>query len=132
MKIIIIEDDEMLLDFIEKLFTRWGHTVLKFLSGKKAIRMMPSDIDLVLLDIFLQDAMGYDLIPQIKSLSPEAKIITMTGMNCRDLENRVRSLGILYYMIKPIEIEHLKTIIDHIEQKKDKEAQKTELEAIND
>ena len=132
MNILIIEDDKPFANVIETLFTRWGHTVFKSLSGKSAVRMMNPDIDLVLLDLFLPDTMGYDLIPKIRALSPETKIITMTGTNCRNLEDRIRSQGILYYMLKPFEIKYLKCIVEHIAQKKTGETQKNELEAINE
>lgn len=132
MKILVIEDDKSLLDFLEGLLIRWGHIAITANSGKKGLKAMDSSIDLVLMDIFLEDIMGYYLIPQIRSLSPDAKIITMTGNNCRALENRIRSQNILYYMIKPFEIKYLKCLLDHIDHKKIKNTREIKMEAINE
>ncbi len=45
------------------------------------------------------------------------KIITMTGYSSRDVEKKVRSHGILYYMEKPVVLAELKSIIQHRNKK---------------
>ncbi|MCP3891365.1 MAG: response regulator, partial [Desulfobulbaceae bacterium] len=76
-----------------------------------------NSFDMILLDIMLPDYKGYDLIPKFKNIHPEIHIITMTGHNSRELELKVRSQGILYYMVKPIETKNFKLILDHIKSK---------------
>jgi response regulator of citrate/malate metabolism len=63
----------------------------------------------VLLEVFLPDVQAGDLIPQMKRIIPQMKrirpdviIIAMTGLNSRELEQKIRRQGILYYMIKPL------------------------------
>jgi len=73
--------------------------------------------DLILLDIFLPDMKGYELIPEIKKFWPESKIIAVTEHNSREVEAKVRKEGVIYYMIKPIDNEYLETIINHISDK---------------
>ncbi len=38
----------------------------------------------------------------------------MTGQSNRQVELKIRSFGILYYMEKPIEAGNLKLILDHL------------------
>ena len=77
--------------------------------------------DLVLRDIFLPDINGVELIQKLKEVWPKIRIITMTGHNSRELEMEVRKQGIIYYMIKPVNIQNLKEIVDHIHKKDQKE-----------
>ena len=70
-----------------------------------------------MLDIFLPDIMGYDLIPLLKNEWSGMEIITMTGRSSMDIEERTRRQGILYYMVKPIDLSELRSILDHMNKK---------------
>jgi len=119
MKILIVEDDPQVTHYITIRLGKWGYDSKAAGSGKEALQLFPEDsFDLILLDIMLPDYKGYDLIPKFKSINPNVNIITMTGHNSRKLEQKVRKLGILYYMVKPIETKNLKLLLDHIKNKK--------------
>jgi response regulator of citrate/malate metabolism len=45
-------------------------------------------------------------------------IVTMTESNTDHQENEIRTLGIIYYMIKPINKQVLKDILDHVARRK--------------
>ena len=118
MKILIIEDEREVSQFIEKLIESWGHSVESAGTGKEGLKIFKQGgFDLVLLDIFLPDVKGYELIPDFKAINPEVNIVAMTGHNSRELELKVRSQGIIFYMVKPWESHVLKSIVDHISEK---------------
>jgi len=73
--------------------------------------------DLILLDLFLPDMKGYELIPEIKKEWPQSKIIAITEFNSRELEQNVRKEGVIYYMIKPIDTKYIESIVKHIAHK---------------
>ena len=119
MKILIVEDEQQITQYIVKRLNKWGYTSKSADTGKKALQIFREDsFDMILLDIMLPDYKGYDLIPKFKNINPEIGIITMTGHNSRELEKKVRNQGILYYMVKPIETKNFKLILDHIKNKK--------------
>jgi len=116
MKILIVEDDPQVTHYITLRLNKWGHASESATTGKEALQAAAkTHYDLVLLDIMLPDSKGYDLIPKFKDINPEINIITMTGHNSRELEQKVRQQGITYYMVKPIETENRKLILDHID-----------------
>jgi DNA-binding response OmpR family regulator len=97
---------------------KWGHNAVIAGSGEAALKIIRNEIfDLILLDIFLPDTVAYDLIPHIKEQWSGIKIITMTGYSDMEVEKKVRSQGISYYMVKPINLDELKSIIQHMRQK---------------
>jgi len=117
--ILIVEDDVNFADALGELIESWGHYVEKSNTGNGALeRVMQQMFDLILLDMFLPDAIGYELIPRFKEVEPTILIIAVTGYSSRELELKVRRQGNLYYMIKPFEIKYLRTILNHTLLKK--------------
>ncbi len=55
-----------------------------------------------------------ELIPQLKVLQAEARIITLTGQSSRELERTLRELGISYYMAKPFQRDELHSLLTHM------------------
>jgi len=118
MKLLVVEDDKSVAAGILQLLETSGHSVENCTTGTCAIsRTREEAFDLILLDIFLPDIRGYDLIPRIRAVRPDIGIIAMTGYNSRELEAKVRAQGILYYMVIPFETRTLRDLVDHIERK---------------
>ena len=122
MNILVVEDDRQVLSFIVQLIETWGYQVDQAETGHEAIdKAGQTQFDLTILDVFLPDMTIFELITRLKEELPEKPLITMTGHNTFELEQKIRSLGITYYMAKPFHPEELKSILDHISKKMRKE-----------
>ena len=120
MKILLVEDDPFVSELLKTNIEKWRHEGAVADNGKDAVEMVRNEkFDLVILDIFLPDCKGHELIPQFKAVDPKIGVITITGYNSRELELEIRRHGILHYLIKPVDLKTLKTIVDHIAQKID-------------
>ncbi len=118
MNILLIENDPTMADIFTNAFEEWDHKSEWSVTGADALeRVKQRDFDLILMDIFLPDIHGYELIPQIKKFQPEAGVVTMTDNNSRELELQVRKQGVIFYMVKPFSVTILKKILDHISEK---------------
>ncbi len=118
MKILIIDDAEPVFSILKLWIEKWGHEAQIAQTGKEALEIVKNNFfDLILLDIFLPDIIAYDLIPDLKNQWSGMEIITMTGHSSREVEQKVRSHGILYYMVKPIDFAELESIIQHMSKK---------------
>ncbi len=118
MKVLIIEDTKQVSNLLKLKIERWGHSATVAATGQEALDIVKKEMfDLVLLDIFLPDTIAYDLIPKLKLGWSGMEIITMTGHSSKDVEEKVRSQGILYYMVKPIDLKELESIIVHMSKK---------------
>lgn len=118
MKILIIDDDPGISVTLLRYIKKWGYDAISAHNSPDALKILSEEsYDIVLLDIYLEETTAMEMIPKIKDLQPQVNIITMTGMNSRELELEIRSLGILYYMAKPIEIDNLKSILSHLESR---------------
>ena len=115
MKVLIADDEALQLEVLEKLLKGWGHVSVLTTNGKQTIEQVRKGrFDLFMLDVFLPDMTAIELIPQIKVLQYDARIITLTGQSSRELERRLRECGIAYYMAKPFQREELHAVISHL------------------
>ncbi|MBN2122683.1 MAG: response regulator [Deltaproteobacteria bacterium] len=118
MRVLIVEEDVDLACTVADKVSSWNHPARTVHSCRDALRSMAvAPFDLVLIDVFLPDALSHEIIPRIRKIRADIPIVTITGYNTRELERAVRLQGVLYYMIKPFEEEALKSILDHLEEK---------------
>ena len=120
MQILIVDDEPQIIKTLLKRLDRWGHDASSTENGPDALKFLKKHpVDLILLDVYLKETTAIELIPKIKNIKPFVNIITMTGQSSRQLELKIRSFGILYYMEKPIETDNFKLILDHVNKRID-------------
>ena len=118
MDILVADSDISALSNIVELIQRWGHHAEKSETAQGTLdKVREKPFDLVLLDMSLPDMTAQDLIGKLKELWPDIGIVTMTGTSTNELEKEIRTLGIVYYMSKPVSENVLKQILDHISTK---------------
>ena len=117
MLILTVGNDALFPSDVIRQIRQWGHRVETTARGRDAIiRAERIPFDLVLLDVLLPDVSGELLIPQIKALRPETKIVAVAEYNTAQLEKDIRKLGISYYLTKPFAKEELKSLLDHTQK----------------
>ena len=90
MRILVIDDEQEILDAIEKILYKEGYEVEKTMNIADAkIKINESQYDLVISDIMLPHWGGFDLVDAIKE-NPEYQktpVIIITGMDTNILES---------------------------------------------
>jgi CheY-like chemotaxis protein len=120
MDVLVADSDISALSNIVELIQRWGHHAEKSETAEGTLDKVGEKLfDLVLLDMSLPDMKAQELIEKLKELRPDIKIVTMTAASSDELEKEIRTLGIVYYMSKPVSEKVLKQILDHISTKKE-------------
>lgn len=102
-KILIIEDDPFLLNIYATKFNLENFVVLIAEDGEKGLKMaIKESPDVILLDIFLPKANGFDVLKQVKSNEATSKVpvILLTNLSQKaEIEQGLR-LGAADYLIK--------------------------------
>ncbi|MBW1802555.1 MAG: response regulator, partial [Deltaproteobacteria bacterium] len=115
MKILVAGSDCINQRFSERIIREGVHKLESVESGEEAIETAKTkSFDIMLLDLSLPGIEANELICRMKEISPGVGIITMTGSNSRTLEKKIREEGVIYYMIRPFDSNHLEDIINHI------------------
>ncbi|WP_155319476.1 response regulator [Desulfosarcina alkanivorans] len=118
---IIVVDSEKPEKATVKMIESCGFRVSIARTGKAALKLFgEADFDLILLDMFLPDCMGYELIPDFRKKNPDVRIISTTTYNTREIETNSRALGVTYYMSKPFRSETLKSLLKHMARQIDR------------
>ncbi len=119
MNVLVADKDTSIILPIVKLIQTWGYQAEGSRSAQETLeKVRKKPFELVLLDMSLPDMTTQDLITKLKESKPDIGIVTMTDTNSSGQEKGIRTLGIVYYMIKPIDEKVLKEILDHISSKK--------------
>ncbi len=114
-KILIVEDEELMLDIIKDTFGK-KYEIKGFNLGKQALEYLQKEQppDLVILDIKLPDITGLELLEKIKKLLPKIPIIICTAYDSFKTDYQIWSANVADYIVKPIVLEELETKIKKI------------------
>ncbi|NBP68090.1 MAG: sigma-54-dependent Fis family transcriptional regulator [Cytophagia bacterium] len=110
--ILLIEDDSTFSRMISMFLTKLGYTITVAADGKEGLKKIESQpFHLVLLDYRLPDALGIDLLKEIKQAKPEIPVIIMTSFS--DLRTAVRCMraGAYEYITKPVNPDELQLLV---------------------
>ncbi len=108
MRILVVEDDQRLARFLERVLTEEGYSVDRCASGADAVTQARSSAyDLLLLDWMIPDLDGIEVCRQIRRSGSTVPIIMLTARD--QVSERVLGLdaGADDYVVKPFEIEEL-------------------------
>ena len=110
-KILVVEDDNAISSLIKMSVKRTGYMCECAFDGEEAVEKINNEkFDLILLDIMLPYADGFELMEYIKPLCIPIIFITAKGT----VEDRVKGLrmGAEDYIVKPFEVTELLARID--------------------
>jgi len=106
MKILVIDDEELVCWSLRKSFERSGSiSVHCAYSAAEAMRHLEAhQCDVIITDLRLPDAQGFDIVRMIQRATPDAKVIVISGDLSGDMEQRMLSQGIVRCMSKPFDL----------------------------
>ena len=92
--ILVMEDERIIQTIIKRYLEREGHEVAVAGDGEEGIRMYEQrPADLVLTDIIMPKKEGIETIRDLKKISPDVKIIAMSGGGKIDSEDYLDLAG---------------------------------------
>ncbi len=106
--ILVLDDDVMFLDLVEKLLTEEGYRVKTATNGRDGLDLLAqASFDLLITDIFMPEKDGISVLEELKQLeSGHLKIICMsTGAGAASTEAALTSMGAEAVLTKPLDME---------------------------
>ena len=104
---LVVEDDPNIVDLIRSNLAVRGFDTIVSVDGMRALQLLETeDPDIVLLDLMLPEADGFELCRQIRERSPVAIIVVSARGGERDKVTALH-MGADDYMTKPFSIEEL-------------------------
>ncbi len=108
MKLLIVDDEVEICDFLKSFFEERNFDVKTASSGQAALdtadQFRPN---VMLLDIKMPGMDGIQVLGQIKKKYPKTKVIMVTALETRDKIEECLRLGADNYITKPLSLEYL-------------------------
>lgn len=118
MKILLVEDEPKLANFIEKGLSDEGHAVSACTNGSEASELAAiNDFDLILLDIMLPGQNGFEILQNLRAFAVETPVIFVSALNESQHVIKGLDLGAVDYIKKPFDFEELKARIRNVQRK---------------
>lgn len=106
-KILIVDDDRTLIQFLEDYLFEDGYTVVSADRGQKALRMFFDERpDIVVLDVMMPGMDGWEVCARIRELS-DTPVILLTAKTSEADKLRGFRLGVDDYVTKPFSLAEL-------------------------
>ena len=130
MKILIVEDDQMIREGISEYLSESGYTTIEAKDGREALSKFNSDINLVILDVQIPFINGLEVLKEIRKTS-NLPILILTAFS--DEEYKIDAFTNLAdgYMEKPFSLPVLKARIDSLIKKNFGKTEKFEYKNID-
>lgn len=108
-RILVAEDNKLILETIAHSLTREGYEIIKTLDGKECLRMLENtEVDLIITDLYMPCINGHEVISVLRD---ERKITTpILVLSAAGAESNVMKafdLGADDFMVKPFSLVEL-------------------------
>ena len=111
--IILIDDYDHFRMIINMMLENSGHKVRLAVNGQEGLDLFrDAPADIVLTDLHMPGMSGIDIIPKLRSLSDEVKIIVMSGF--LDQSRNTKKMGADKFITKPVSSKKLLDAINEL------------------
>lgn len=106
-KILVVDDEPLILIAVERALSKVGYHITKAGNMRELdLALGASPFDLLITDVFIQDATLEEVIEKVRELSPMVKIIKMSGS--------INADGSELFIGKPFNIEALRKCVKKV------------------
>lgn len=116
-RILIVEDDQTQLEMLRDVLEEKDHLVLIASKAEEGLKLFQdTKPELVIIDILMPGLDGLELLKQFKESSQNFKSVVLTGLNEDRCKQKAEELEADCYLVKPIDLEAFKSIIQNLLQ----------------
>ena len=116
--VLIVDDDQIIREQIEKELRREFFNAFKAHDGKTALEIFRREkIDIVILDVKLPDMDGLDILATIKKEKPDCEVIVITGWGSQEIAITALRKGAIDYIEKPMKMEEVTAALGRAQEK---------------
>ncbi|MEE8280322.1 MAG: nitrogen regulation protein NR(I) [Alphaproteobacteria bacterium] len=111
--ILLADDDQAIRTVLSQALARRGFRVRTTGNGATLWRWIADgEGDLVVTDVILPDENGLDLIPRIRKIRPDLRIVAMSAQNTLLTAVRAAERGAFEYLPKPFDLNELINVVE--------------------
>ncbi len=109
-KVLLVDDEEVVLEVGQELLKATGYTVLTAKDGKEAIKVYRENrdnIDIVVLDMVMPNMGGGEAYDRMKEINPDIKVLLSSGFSIDGEASEILERGCNSFIQKPFTMKEL-------------------------
>ncbi|MGF6231168.1 two-component system nitrogen regulation response regulator GlnG [Inquilinus ginsengisoli] len=111
--ILVADDDRAIRMVLTQALSRLGHEVRSTGTASTLYKWIQDGVgDLIITDVMMPDENGLDLLPRIKKLRPELRVIVMSAQNTLLTAVKATERGAFEYLPKPFDLKELVGVVE--------------------
>jgi DNA-binding NtrC family response regulator len=111
-RILVVDDEEIVLLSCERVLTEEGYEVRTLLSGREALALLGEEtFDLALVDLMMPGIGGIELLQAMKRNYPDMAVIMITGYSTVESAVEAMKSGAADYLPKPFTPDQLTLVV---------------------
>ena len=119
-KILVVDDDELLLDAMSQMLLRMGYSVTVANDGEKGLSLfLRRQCDIVLTDFDMPGLDGISLAFRIKEMAPDTLVILMTGHDRESIMGYIKHSAVDLALFKPFELLTLEKVLQQSQTRRE-------------
>jgi PAS domain S-box-containing protein len=109
-KVMLVDDESDIRHYITLFLTEFGYQVVAFDNGRaawQAFSQAPGVWDIIISDMTMPEMTGEELTSRVLHVRPDMPIIICSGYTPKMVQGEVLPAGIVAYLPKPLDMNHL-------------------------
>jgi signal transduction histidine kinase len=132
LKILVVEDEEIIRMMFKQSFENWGFEVDTAENGKEALDQCHNNFyNIVVTDLNMPVMDGMELLKRLKAKWPYQEVVVITGYATIESAIEAMKLGAYDFILKPVNFDHVQFTINKLYIKIRAEAENEELREVN-
>ncbi|MDN3514709.1 MAG: sigma-54 dependent transcriptional regulator [Candidatus Brocadia sp.] len=116
--ILVIDDKEDHATATAEALQKVGYKCLVATSGREGLKIIETgEVDIVITDLIMHDIDGLQILKTTKERLPEAEVVLITGYGTVETAVDAMQKGAATYLLKPININHLRAEVSKLVEK---------------
>jgi two-component system NtrC family response regulator len=118
-RVLLVDDEEALLEFLSKRLLKQGFTVKAAFSGEEAIQVAKEEpYDVAVVDLKMPGIDGVETQKRLKEIQPFLQCIVLTGHGSIESALESGQRDAFQYLLKPVDYDNLLALIKDAYKKK--------------
>jgi CheY-like chemotaxis protein len=116
--ILLVDDDPLIRSLGTELLEHLGYKVEAARDGREALESYRrlGQVDLVILDYYLPDRDGLQVLKDLLALDPGVRVLIASGFFSSQEGDRIKEMGAAGFIYKPYRLAELESRIRHVLQ----------------
>ena len=109
-RILLVDDEKLLLELLGELLGRFGYTPLFAESGESALEILKAEgsrIDMVVLDLSMPGMGGFRCLQEMLGMDPNLRVLIASGYSANRKVNEALKSGAAGFVAKPYHYSHM-------------------------